>query len=136
MKDPIDENFSIINLNSFRDSRGSLIAIEDSPFKINRIYYIYGNNKNAIRGKHAHKKLKQLLISVSGSCKVILDDGNSSKEIILNSPEIALFIKKPLWREIKEITTDCVLLCLASEKYNPNDYIYGYEEFIKNKNNY
>ena len=116
MKGTFGEKFSIIKLNPFKDSRGSLIAIEDLPFKIKRIYYIYGNNKNAIRGKHAHKKLNQLLISVSGSCKVSIDDGTSSKEIMLNSPEIALLIKKPLWREIKEITTDCVLLCLASEK--------------------
>ena len=68
MKEPFDENFSIINLKPFKDSRGSLIAIENLSFQIKRIYYIYGNNKNAIRGKHAHKKLKQLLISVSGSC--------------------------------------------------------------------
>jgi len=116
------------------DARGSLIAIEagtDIPFEIKRIYYIFDTKIGVVRGKHAHKLLKQVLISVSGSCTITLDDGKSKREFVLNSPDKSLFIGPLVWREMKDFSPGAVLLVIASEHYQESDYIFNYDEFKK-----
>lgn len=123
----------IINLKNISDERGSLVAVEankDIPFDIKRIYYIYNNKADLRRGFHSHKKLKQLLICVSGSCRIHLDDGTTTEEVLLDDPSKGLVIESNIWREMYNFSKDAVLLVLASEHYDESDYIRNYDEFI------
>lgn len=124
----------LITLPSHGDQRGSLISLESSssvPFKISRVYYLFGTKPNVIRGFHAHKNLKQLAICVSGSCRFELDNGVKRESVVLDSPKIGLFIDDMIWREMHDFTEDCVLLVLASELFDESDYIRNYDEFKK-----
>lgn len=116
------------------DDRGSLVALESNktvPFDIKRVYYIFGTQPGVARGFHAHKSLKQVAVCVTGSCRMVLDDGQIKEEILLNSPTKGLLIEDLVWREMYDFTPDCVLLVLASELFDENDYIRNYEKFIK-----
>ena len=129
--------YEIIDLQIKGDNRGCLIAIEENhniPFSIKRIYYIFGTKHGVTRGQHAHINLKQLLISVKGSCTVLLDDGKNKESVTLNSPSSGLFIEKMLWREMFDFSNDCVLLVLANKEYNEKDYLRNYSEFLKHVN--
>ncbi len=115
------------------DDRGQLVAIEqlkDIPFKIERVYYIYKTSDGVRRGFHAHKDLEQILVCVHGSCKILLDDGKSKKNIILDKPNEGLYIPNSIWREMYDFSPDAVLLVLASNLYNEKDYIRNYNEFL------
>ena len=115
------------------DERGSLIALEslkNIPFEIKRVYYIFGNKNNVRRGFHAHKNLQQVLIAVSGSCKILLDDGTNKQEVLLDSPSKGLLIKNCVWREMFDFSSDCVLMVLANEVYEESDYIRDYQQFL------
>jgi dTDP-4-dehydrorhamnose 3,5-epimerase-like enzyme len=121
-----------IDLKEIGDDRGSLVAIEENktiPFPVKRVYYIFGTKPDVARGFHAHKVLKQLAICVSGSCRMILDDGNVKEEVVMNSPGKGIVIEGMVWREMHDFSEDCVLLVLASEPYNEADYIRSYKEF-------
>tara|TARA_B100000963_G_scaffold361702_1_gene398803 strand:+ start:3109 stop:3510 length:402 start_codon:yes stop_codon:yes gene_type:complete len=114
------------------DVRGSLVALEANktiPFDIKRVYYIFGTQKNVTRGLHAHLALKQVMVCITGSCKIMLDDGKCRKSVWLNSPVRGLLIENLVWREMSNFSTDCVLLVLASELYSEEDYIRNYETF-------
>lgn len=116
------------------DDRGMLIAIEelkDIPFSIKRIYYIYDTIDGVRRGFHAHKNLKQILVCVKGSCKLHLDDGYETAEILMNNPTEGIYLENNIWREMYDFSEDAVLLVLASEYYNESDYIRNYDDFIK-----
>lgn len=115
------------------DDRGQLIAIEemkDLPFDIKRVYYIYATLPGVRRGFHAHRNLQQILICVSGSCKVHLDNGTDTAEVLLDSPCEGLYISNDTWREMYDFSPDAVLLVLASEYYDEADYIRNYEDFL------
>lgn len=117
------------------DDRGSLISLEENkniPFDIKRVYYIYGTQPKTIRGKHSHPKLQQVVVCVSGSCKLSLDDGKEQATIELNNPKMGLFIGENIWREMHDFTPDCVLMVLANEYYDEDEYVRNYEEFRKN----
>lgn len=127
-------NIRIIDFEVMGDERGSLISLEQNkniPFEIKRVYYIFDTKKNVRRGFHAHKELQQVLVAVSGSCQVLLDDGKESVEVELNSPDKGLFVDKLVWREMYDFSEDCVLLVLASEYYTEEDYIRNYQDFKK-----
>lgn len=117
------------------DERGSLISLEANksiiPFEIKRVYYIFNTQTEVVRGLHAHKKLHQLLICVSGSCKIILDNGLKKEAVELNSPIKGLLIKPITWRKIYDFSSDCVLMVLADNYYDESDYIRDYQEFLK-----
>ena len=116
------------------DDRGQLIAIEemkDLPFDIRRVYYIYDTLPGVRRGFHAHKCLQQILICVSGSCKIHLDDGSDTAEVTLDKPYEGLYISNNMWREMYDFTPGAVLLVLASEHYDEADYIRNYDDFFK-----
>lgn len=124
----------ILDLPIRGDDRGSLIAIEQRqtiPFDIKRVYYIFGTQRNVARGFHAHKALSQLLVCVSGSCDVILDDGVKRESATLDRPDKGLLVESLIWREMHRFSDDCVLLVLASNHYSENDYIRDYAEFKK-----
>ena len=119
------------------DDRGSLVALEalkTVPFDIKRVYYIFGTKTGVSRGFHAHKNLKQVAVCVTGSCRMVLDNGQKRREILLDSPTRGLLIEDLVWREMHDFSPDCVLLVLASEHYDEADYIRDYEDFIKEVN--
>lgn len=114
------------------DDRGSLVALEefkDIPFEIKRVYYMYDTKKDVHRGFHAHKNLEQILICIHGSCNVLLDNGTEKKIISLERPYEGLYIPNNIWREMYNFSSDAVLMVLASEFYNEEDYIRDYQEF-------
>lgn len=120
------------------DERGSLIAIEEghnAPFEIKRVYYIFDTKKGVERGFHAHIHLKQIAIAVKGSCTFVLDNGKKREEIILDTPNKGLLIEGLIWREMKDFSSDCVLLVLASEHYDEDDYIREYNQFLETLQN-
>jgi dTDP-4-dehydrorhamnose 3,5-epimerase-like enzyme len=123
---------SIINFPIKGDSRGSLIALEsnkDIPFEIKRVYYIFDTKEGVVRGHHAHKTLQQVLICVSGSCTIMLDDGKDRTEVVLDKPNIGLYVGPNMWHEMKDFSLGAVLLVLASDWYSEADYIRNYSEF-------
>lgn len=116
------------------DERGQLIALEegrDIPFQIKRVYYMYDTGRGVHRGFHAHKKLEQILVCVSGSCTVLLDSGSEKKEVFLEKPYEGLYIPPSTWREMYDFSPDAVLVVLASELYDESDYIRDYDEFLE-----
>jgi len=127
----------IIDFNIMGDDRGSLISLEENhntPFDIKRVYYIFGTKENVRRGYHAHKNLKQIAICVSGSCKFLVDNGTTKEHFLLDSPDKGLLIEGLLWREMYDFSADCVLMVIASEYFDENDYIRDYHLFLKEKN--
>lgn len=123
-----------VNFSQLGDDRGGLISLESGiniPFDIKRVYYIYGTKIGVSRGYHAHKALKQIAVCVSGQCRFILDDGHSREETVLDSPDKGILIEDMIWREMQEFSEDCVLLVLASEHYDEEDYIRDYQVFIE-----
>lgn len=117
-----------------RNGRLSIIQNDSSaPFDVKRVYFIYDVPGGESRGGHAHRKLHQLLIAVSGSFTVTLDDGTNQRRVMLNRPNMALEIVPGIWRTVEDFSSGAVCLVLASEKYEEADYIRLYDEFIKLK---
>ncbi len=127
-------DYQLIKFPVHGDHTGSLVALEkgeDFPFDIRRVYYIWGTDKNAVRGKHAHRKLEQVIVCTSGSCDFILDDGHERETIHLDNPTEGLHIKNNIWREFTNFSPDCVVMVLASEHYDESDYIRNYDDFLE-----
>ena len=125
----------IIDIRKYTDNRGYLSVIEegiDIPFDIKRIYYLY-MVPEAARGAHAHKQLQQLMIATSGSVHVTLDDGIEKKTFILDKPWKGLYVAPGMWRYLDNFAGGTVCMVLASEKYEVDDYIRDYSEFLKFK---
>ncbi|WP_330148851.1 FdtA/QdtA family cupin domain-containing protein [Shewanella xiamenensis] len=124
----------IVNFNGLGDNRGQLVSFEGNkniPFEIKRVYCIYATKGDVVRGLHAHKTLKQVAIALSGSCRFILDNGVTREEMLLNSPTQGLLIDSCLWREMHDFSDDCVLMVLASDIYDEDDYIRDYQNFLQ-----
>ncbi|EPF69383.1 sugar 3,4-ketoisomerase [Acinetobacter rudis] len=122
----------LIDLPSFADERGGLVAIESEqsiPFAVKRLYYIFNTNHQA-RGFHAHLNLQQLAICIKGHCRFVLDNGIEKQDVVLNEPTQGLLIEGLVWREMHDFSEDCVLLVLASEHYDEADYIRDYAQFM------
>lgn len=131
-------SYKLVDFKTLGDDRGSLIAIEEgynAPFDIKRVYYIFDTKEGVERGFHAHIHLKQICIAVKGSCTFVLDNGTKRDEIMLTNPNQGLFIEGLIWREMKNFSKDCVLVVLASEHYDENDYIRDYNIFIQKVKN-
>lgn len=121
------------------DERGQLVSLEalkDIPFKIRRVYYMYETVEGVHRGFHSHKSLEQILICIHGTCKVLLDNGVEKKIVSLEKPYEGVYVGANMWREMFDFSEDAVLLVLASEYYNEDDYIRDYQIFLDTlKNN-
>ncbi len=116
------------------DDRGQLVAIEeeqDLPFDVRRVYYIYDTLPGVRRGFHAHRQLQQILLCVNGSCKIHLDNGYETAEVVLDKPNEGLYISNDMWREMYDFSEGAVLLVLADQHYDEADYIRDYDAFIK-----
>lgn len=120
------------------DERGKLVIIEsfqDVPFDIKRIFYIYGSDRDVIRGCHANRKSEFVLINVCGSSKVKVFDGKMEEIFVLDKPNSGIYLPKMVWKDMYDFSEDSILLVLSSEHYDSNEYIRDYEEYIKEVNN-
>lgn len=128
-------NISILDFGAIGDERGMLTICEgeqDIPFIPKRIFYIYRSGADVVRGKHANKITDFVLINVSGSSKVKIMDGRGNELVYsLNRPNTGIYIPHMVWKEMYDFSADSVLLCLASEHYDPNEYIRDYEAFLQ-----
>ena len=128
---------SIIELDRHHSPRkGDISVVENGitvPFDTKRVYYLYDVPGGVDRGGHAHKALKQLIVAASGSFTVVLDDGSAKRSIALNRPYMGLYVVPGIWRDLEDFSSGSVCLVLASEKYDPADYIRNYDEFLNYK---
>lgn len=116
------------------DRRGNLTVVENGetlPFDVKRVYYIYDVPGGENRGSHAHKDLSQLIVALSGSFNVVLDDGKSKRTFFLNRPYQGLYVKPGIWRDLEDFSSGAVCMVLASDLYDVEDYIREYDNFIK-----
>lgn len=124
----------IFDLRKINDpTRGNLTVVEqnkDIPFDIKRAYWIYDVPGGESRGGHAHKTLHQLLVPMSGSFKVVLNNGIEKKEVLLNHPWQGLLIVPGVWRTLEDFSSGAVCMCLASELYDEEEYIREYDDFV------
>lgn len=124
----------MVELPIFLDERGNLSVVEqfkNVPFKIERVYWIYDVPGGEYRGGHAYKENEELIVALSGSFDVVLDDGKEQKRYPLNRSYYGLYVPKGLWREMDNFSTNSLALVLASKKFDVNDYMRNYEEFKK-----
>lgn len=125
-------NWRLIPLPHIVDHRGSIGFIEackDIPFKIRRVYYLFDVPHKALRGAHAHKKLQQLILCMSGSFEIDLDDGVRKETILMNDPTAGLYINNMVWRDLRQFSSGSVCCVLASEFYDEADYYRSYDDF-------
>jgi len=116
------------------DDRGHLVIVEgnqDIPFEIKRVFYIYGSDKDVIRGKHANYNTEFVLINVAGTSKVKVDDGTEQKIFSLDRPHTGIFLPRMVWKDMYDFYEDSVLLVLASEHYDETEYIRSYPEYLE-----
>lgn len=126
------ESCGLVNLPKISDPRGNLSFVESNrhvPFEIKRVYYLYDVPGGAERGGHAHKALHQLIIAISGSFDIHLDDGVSKKTIHMNRSYNGLYVCPMIWREIDNFSSGAVCLVLASDYYDEDDYYRDYQNF-------
>lgn len=124
----------MVDLPKINDPRGNLTFIEGGrhvPFEIRRVYYLYDVPGGAERGGHAHKDLHQLIVAMSGSFDVVLDDGYEKKRIHLNRSYNGLYVCPMIWRELDNFSSGSVCMVLASNHYDESDYYRDYQEFLK-----
>lgn len=131
----VSEQYRILEFGEFGDERGNLVVAEgsgmDIPFDIKRVFYMYGSDREVIRGQHANRLSEFVLINVSGTSKVKVDNGYESKIIELNRPRMGLYIETMVWKDMFDFSEDSVLLVLANTHYDGSEYIRDYEAFIR-----
>ena len=125
-------NYKAIDIPKINNAKGNIGVIENDtiPFDVKRVYYLFDVPSGAKRGGHAHKKLKQVLIAISGSFDVVLKDGKSKEIVKLNRPDKGLLIENNIWRELENFSSGSVCLVLASEEFSEDDYIRNYKEYL------
>lgn len=127
----------LIALPKFSDERGSLGFVEHGenlPFPLERIYYLYDVPEGKERGAHGHRELQQLIIALSGNFEVSLDDGHEQKVFKLSDAATGLYVSAMMWRDLRNFSSDAVCLVLASAKFDPDDYLHDYGEFVDEVN--
>jgi len=130
----LEEQYKIIEFVDLGDERGNLVVIEgdgvDIPFDIKRVFYIYGSDAEVVRGQHANRETEFLLVNVSGTSKVRVDNGRESRVIELNRPRMGLYLSSMVWKDMYAFSADSVLLVLASRHYDAAEYIRDYQEYL------
>lgn len=126
----------IIELPKIEDRRGNLSFFEDNnqiPFKIARTFWIYDVPGGQSRWGHAYRETDEFIVAISGSFDVVVNDGKEEKTIVLNRSYYGLYVPKMMWRELKNFSTNSLALVVTNTRYNPQDYIRDFDEFIKLK---
>ncbi len=130
----LQEQYKILEFVDLGDERGNLVVIEgdgmDIPFDIKRVFYIYGSDAEVIRGQHANRETEFLLVNVSGTSKVRIDNGSESKIILLDRPRMGLYLSSMVWKDMYDFSEDSVLLVLASRHYDASEYIRNYSDYL------
>lgn len=127
-------NAQLIHMPKIGDRNGQITAVnslQELPFEIKRIFYLYDIPAGESRGAHAHKECHQFLIAASGSFEVMVDDGKTKKVFTLNQPHIGLHIPPGIWASELNFSSGAICIVLASHEYNESDYLRSYEEFLK-----
>lgn len=127
------KRYSLLKFNELGDSRGKLVVAEglkDVPFDIKRIFYIYDTKDEVIRGQHANRNSKFVLINLQGSVSIVVDDGYNKDVVVLDKPHEGVFLESMVWKEMKDFSSDSILLVLSSEGFDSGEYIRDYEEFL------
>ena len=131
----VQDDIRMLEFTQRGDERGHLVVVEgmqDIPFEIKRVFYIYGSEATVIRGQHANRKSQFVLINVAGTSKVKIRDGLGNEAIFsLNRPHTGIYIPQMVWKDMYDFSEDSVLLCLASEHYDAEEYIRDYEEYVR-----
>ena len=131
----IKDQYRVIEFGEYGDERGNLVVAEcggiDVPFDVKRVFYIYGSDSTVVRGSHANKRTEFVLINVAGSSKVRIDNGRETDVVELNRPRMGLFIPAMLWKDMYDFSEDSVLLVLASEHYDGNEYIRDHDDYVR-----
>ncbi|NJY63941.1 WxcM-like domain-containing protein [Salinimicrobium sp. CDJ15-81-2] len=126
----------VLHLDKVKERAGNITIVEGNknvPFEIKRMYYLYDIPGGESRGGHAHKDLYQLVVAVGGSFDILLDDGSNKKIVKLNRPDYGLLVVPGIWRELFEFSSGAVCMVLASLRYDENDYLRDYKQFIEYK---
>jgi len=128
-------DIQLINFPVIEDVRGNLAFIQNDvlPFEFKRIYYLFDVPSNAFRGGHSHINQHEILIALSGSFEVVLDDGAEKKTFLLNKPNVGLHITTGIWRELQNFSSGAVCLVVASDVFEEADYVRNYEAFLDSK---
>ena len=124
---------NLFEIETFFDSRGKLSFLQEGQgvsFPIKRIYYLYDTKATHVRGVHAHHKLEQVIVALYSKFEVKLDDGKNSKIVVLDKPNLGLYVSRMIWREVIPIENNGICMVLASRKYEEEDYIHDYRDFI------
>ena len=119
------------------DNRGHLVVVEglkDIPFEIKRIFYIYGSNRDVVRGSHANRYSEFVFINVSGQSKIKIDNGKNVEIVELSEAHTGLYLDKMVWKEMYDFSPDSVLLVLTNTEYDNQEYIRDYNEYLKEVN--
>lgn len=124
---------NLVYLPKLGDRKGHITPVtnfKELPFQTKRVFYLYDIPGGESRGAHAHYECHQFLVAVSGAFEVLLDDGNSKRQVLLNRPDLGLLIPAGIWASEINFSSGAVCLVLASEKYNEKDYIRDYSEYL------
>ncbi|MCI9435879.1 MAG: WxcM-like domain-containing protein [Lachnospiraceae bacterium] len=130
----LEEQIQILDFPDLGDERGNLVVVEGGqaiPFDIKRIFYIYGSDTEVVRGSHANLRSEFVMINVSGTSKVKVDNGHEQRILELNRPRMGLYLKSMVWKEMYDFSPDSVLLVLSNEHYDPNEYIRDYKTYLE-----
>lgn len=131
----LEEQIKILEFDDLGDERGNLVVVEgggwDIPFEIKRVFYIYGSDSEVMRGQHANRKTEFVMINVSGKSKVKVDNGYEQQIIELNRPRMGLYLSTMIWKDMYDFSEDSVLLVLASEHYDAQEYIRNHDDYLK-----
>lgn len=128
-------SIQLLKIPVVEDTRGNLAFVQEAvlPFEFKRVYYLFDVPSNAFRGGHSHIVQQEVLIALSGSFEVVLNDGIEKKSFVLNKPNIGLHIPTGIWRELQNFSSGAVCLVLASDVYDEEDYIRDFHEFLESK---
>jgi len=129
------EDIELLKIPVVEDLSGNLAFIQNGvlPFEFKRVYYLFDVPSSAFRGGHSHIEQHEVLIALSGSFEVTVNDGKSKKSFLLNKPNVGLHLPKGIWRELENFSSGAICLVLASDIFEETDYIRDYETFLNSK---
>lgn len=133
------EIYKLLRFKDLGDERGKLVVVEggiDIPFEIKRVFYIYGSDKEVVRGCHANVDSEFVLINVAGKSKIKITDGKKCEIVELSKPMDGVYLPKMVWKEMYDFSCDSVLLVLSNTHYDGKEYIRDYNEYLKLMENY
>ena len=134
------KKYKVLEFNQLGDKRGHLVVVEgmrDIPFEMKRMFYIYGTDKNIVRGQHANKISRFVLINLVGECKIKVNDGKNEEIVILDKPHKGVYLDKMVWKDMYDFSKDSVLLVISDNYYDSKEYIREFKDFkqyIKGEN--